>query len=120
MATSGRSIDELLPDITSWGERLARLTSGIERESFEHDEIRQLAVWKSVEVIGEAAGNVLKLHPEFVASHPELQLAEAYRMRNRLPHGYDSIDWAILWDTSAIHVPSLLARIEALRRSGSA
>ena len=120
MGSAGRSIDELLEDITSWGERLARFTSGIERAQFQHDEIRQLAVWKSVEVIGEAAGNILKLYPAFVAVHPELQFAEAYRMRNRLAHGYDSIDWAILWDTAAVHVPALIARIEALKRPGSA
>ena len=69
---------------------------------------------KSTEAIGEAAGNIPRREKPFAVSHPQLPLVEAYRMRNRLSNGYDTIDWEILWDTGTFHVPSLLAAIRDL------
>ena len=55
-----------------------------------------------------------RLHPEFQQQHPELDLVEAYRARNRLSHGYDAINWSIVWDTATVYVPSLTGKAAAL------
>jgi uncharacterized protein with HEPN domain len=107
----GRSTDELLVDVIVWGERIGRFTSGKTVDEFLANEILQLAVSKCIEAIGEASGSILRAHPGFDDEHPELELAEAYRMRNRLAHGYDTIDWLVVWDTVTVYIPNLVSRV---------
>ena len=35
-------------------------------------------------------------------------------MRNRLIHGYDSVDLDVLWDTIDVDLPPLIAEIEKI------
>ena len=120
MGQAGRSSLDLLENIVIWGERLARFLEGRSKEQFGSDELRQAAASKCVEAIGEASGDILRWHPDFASCNPGLALAEAYRMRNRLSHGYDSIDWSILWDTATIYVPELVTKIRAILADGKA
>lgn len=117
MDKPGRSVDELLADIVAWGERIERFTRGKTPDEFLADDILQLAVTKCIEIVGEASGNILRLHAGFEIQHPELELVEAYRMRNRLSHGYDTVDWLTVWDTAVVHVPALIGRVRALKSS---
>jgi uncharacterized protein with HEPN domain len=50
-----RSEREWLSDIVSWGERLQEHLAGIDRKTFFADKLKQDAVSKCVEAIGEAA-----------------------------------------------------------------
>jgi len=59
---------------------------------FARDEKTLIAVSKCVEVVGEAAAQLLKAFPEVQIEHPDLELAAARAMRNRLSHGYFDID----------------------------
>lgn len=114
MTRQGRSIRQLLESIQLWGERLARFIEDVPKEAFSTDELRQAGASKCVEAIGEASGEILRNHGEFAVAHPNLELAEAYRARNRLSHGYDRIDWEILWATATIYVPRLVADVRLL------
>jgi uncharacterized protein with HEPN domain len=109
MDKPGRSIRELSTDLVSWGERMERIVQGKSLEGFLADETLQLALSKCVETIGEASRNIIRHHPGFADAHPEFELVEAYRMRNRLAHGYDTIDWRIVWDTATTYVPALVS-----------
>ena len=115
----GRSLEQLLDSILGWGDRLARFVDGISKEVFSTDELRQAAS-KCIEAIGEASGEILRRHAAFAKAHPRLELTEAYRARNRLSHGYDTIDWQILWDTTTIYVPRLVADVRRLLLAGNA
>ncbi|MBN1444105.1 MAG: DUF86 domain-containing protein, partial [Planctomycetes bacterium] len=53
-------------------------------EDFERDRMRQLAVIKSIETIGEAAAGI---SDAFRRAHPEIPWREIVGMRNRLVHG---------------------------------
>jgi uncharacterized protein with HEPN domain len=81
-------------------------------EEFANDQVTHLAVWKCVEVLGEASSRIMKLDPSFPDRHPELQLKKAYEMRNRLTHGYSNVDLVILWGTVENFVPAM---VEAAR-----
>jgi uncharacterized protein with HEPN domain len=118
MGDSGRSLAHLLTNIVLWGERLSRFVAGVSKEEFGGDELRQAGASKCVEVIGEASGDILRRYQEFASRNPDLALAEAYRMRNRLSHGYDTIDWEILWDTAANYVPHLVEKVRTLLARG--
>lgn len=106
----GRSIAELLADLVSWGTRTERILRDRTLDAFLADEVLQLAVSKCVETMGEASRNLERHHPGFAKEHPELEIVEAYRMRNRLAHGYDTIDWRIVWDTATVYVPAMVSR----------
>ena len=120
MQDGARSLDRLLENIVFWGDRLARFMDGVSKEDFSRDELRQAGASKCIEAIGEASGEILKRHKTFANENPELELAAAYRARNRLSHGYDTIDSDTLWDTAKTHVPYLTANVRALLEKRSA
>ncbi|HVW54855.1 MAG TPA: HepT-like ribonuclease domain-containing protein [Rhizobiaceae bacterium] len=110
MVKSGRSVDDLLWHIVEWGERLDRVIGNVSWEAFSTSELHRLAASKCIDAIGEASGNLRRFHPDFVQNHPELSFEQAYRTRNRLSHGYDSIEWT----TARRYVPELVARARGL------
>lgn len=93
-------IDDLLGDIIKWGERVNSYISGHTFEAFLANIEKQDATIRCLEVMGEAAGNILRIDPEFQLRHPELRLREAYRARNRTAHGYGSINLDAIWETA--------------------
>ncbi len=87
-------------------------TRGIAESDFRRDRMRQDAVIRRLEIIGEAAGRTMKGDRQFAESLPELPLREAYEMRNFISHGYDAVDLAIVWDTVANDIPALRRALE--------
>lgn len=69
-----------------------------------------LAVVKSIEVIGEASTKVSDATQQQL---PAIDWSGIRQMRNRLIHGYDTIDPARVWDALSIDVPPLIAGLEA-------
>lgn len=90
--------------------RVARYCAEMNAASLAGDEMRLLAVVKSIEVIGEAA---TKVSDATQARVPGIGWLGVRRMRNRLIHGYDTIDVARVWDAVEIDIPPLIAALEA-------
>ena len=62
-----------------------------------------------MEIIGEAANRI----PEEVrAEYPELSWLQMIGARNRLIHGYDSVDFDILWVIVSHDLPILTRQLE--------
>jgi uncharacterized protein with HEPN domain len=61
--------------------------------------------------LGEAAGRV---SPAGQEKYTEIPWREVIGMRNRLVHGYDSVDLAILWDTIELDLPPLIFQLEKI------
>jgi len=104
---------ELCQHIVGWGGRIPAYVGEMGYEEFTRDGRTHLAVWKCVEVLGEASSRILKLDPDFASRYPELQLKAAYAMRNRLTHDYSDVDLAILWTTINDFIPPM---VDAARR----
>ena len=77
----------------------------------------QDAVAWNLTVIGEAAAMILSHDPDFADGYPGLPLRRARGMRNRIAHGYDSIDHHIVWFVVADELPGML---EHARRAKAA
>lgn len=92
------------------GRRVAQYCAGMSRERLQADEMRFLAVVKSIEIIGEAATKVSEATQARVAG---IDWRGIRRMRNRLIHGYDAIDPARVWDAVELDVPGLVDALEA-------
>jgi uncharacterized protein with HEPN domain len=70
-----------------------------------------LALLKLVEIVGEAAARI----PDSMrATHPEIPWREIIGTRNRLIHGYDAVDYDILWTIVTADFPPLARQIKAL------
>jgi len=94
--------------------RIQRYLEDIDEAVFFSDELRQDAVIRNMEIIGEASRNIGKHYPEFVAEHPEVPFSMAYEMRNALAHGYFKIDFVVVWKTIERDLPELEVMVEAL------
>ena len=88
------------------------LTKDKTRESLNRDIGLVLALMKSVEIIGEAAG---KLSDRFREEHATIPWDRIIGMRNRLIHAYYDINRDILWQTVVEDLPSLIRQLEAAR-----
>ena len=76
--------------------------------NFQKDMLRQRAVERNVEIMGEAINRILKVDPTF-----ELPNAKAIiNTRNRVIHGYDSVTTEFLWSLIIKHIPALKKDVE--------
>jgi uncharacterized protein with HEPN domain len=75
---------------------IAEFTAGKDFAAYETDRMLRSAVERQFEIIGEALGKAVKAEPTLVQEMPELPRIVA--LRNRLIHGYDSVDDEIVWD----------------------
>jgi uncharacterized protein with HEPN domain len=65
-------------------------------------------------VIGEAAARILSDFPEYAAAHPEVPWADIRGIRNRGVHGYDNLNFEVVWDTVTIDLPVLALQVSEL------
>ena len=84
---------------------------GVGLDKFLADIQLQDSVIRRIEVIGEAAG---RISPQFQKTRPEIPWQAMIGMRNRMIHGYDDIDFDIIWNTTQESIPLLLRLIEPL------
>ena len=75
----------------------------------------QDAVVRNIEILGEASNNLLKRFPEFTSSHPEVPWEAIYYMRNRIIHGYVSIDYELVWIVINKDLPELQNQLIAIK-----
>jgi uncharacterized protein with HEPN domain len=87
------------------------MTKEKKRDDLDDDRMLELALVRLMEIIGEAARRIT---PETRAKLPNIPWSDVVAMRNRLIHGYDSVDHDILWDTITRDLPSLLKAVDRL------
>lgn len=92
-------------------EEAVALSQGRLRADLDADRLLFLALLKLVEIAGEAATRI----PESVrAAHPEVPWREIIGTRNRLIHGYDTIDHDILWNIVTTDFPLLTCQLATM------
>lgn len=100
-----------LVDILEAAKLLQSFLEGVDREAFETDLLRQSAVTRQIEIVGEAAK---RLSGEFKERHPGVPWREMAGMRDILIHAYDHVDIDQLWTAATVSVPELIERIQKL------
>lgn len=78
------------------------------RADLDTDRMLNLALVRLVEVIGEAAWRVPE---ECRTRHPQVPWRQIVGMRNRLIHGYDTVNFDILWTIIQEDLPSLINQL---------
>lgn len=92
-------------------ERINRYTAGMDEAGFLGNELVQDAVIRNIEILGEASNSIQRVAPEFAARHGDIPWQVMYTMRNRVSHGYDKVDFEIVWKTIQSDLPGLYAQI---------
>jgi uncharacterized protein with HEPN domain len=80
-------------------------------DQLQDDRVLQLALVQLIEIVGEAASRI----PEGTRqSNPQIPWQLAADMRNKLIHGYDLIEFAVVFDTVKDNLPPLVAQLDAI------
>lgn len=87
------------------------MVRGKERSELNTNRMLELALVRLVEIIGEAAAHIT---PELQAQHPSFPWHQVVGMRNRLIHGYDTVDLDILWQTIEVDLPLLIEHLTTM------
>jgi uncharacterized protein with HEPN domain len=113
--TNGKSarIPDYMEHIISAIGQIEKYSLGLDRKRFVENDMAQDAIIRQFEIIGEAARRIIVTDPEFTKKYPALELEAAYRMRNALAHGYETVNLQTVWDTIGQKLPIL--KSEALR-----
>ena len=86
------------------------MTEGKTRADLDEDRQLNLALVRLLEIIGEAA---IRIPKEDQARYTDISWPEIVSLRNRLIHGYDTVDFDIVWQIIKQDLPGL---IESLKK----
>ena len=84
---------------------------GKTRRDLQRDRLLQLGLVRLIEIVGEAAARVSDQTRD---AYPGIPWAQIVSTRNRLIHGYDFVDYDILWKTVEEDLPDLIRALEKL------
>ena len=100
-----------LADIRQETERIPAFIEGMTAAAFANDAKTQYAVRLAIAHIGEA---VKHLPAEVTNAVPDVPWRQIAGMRDRLLHGYNTVDVTIVWRVATVSVPELAAAVNAM------
>ena len=83
-----------IEDILESIKNIEFFSNGLTKEGLTNDLIRQFAIMRALEIIGEAAKNISL---EFKEKYPKVPWREIIGTRDIITHGYFKIDIEIVW-----------------------
>jgi uncharacterized protein with HEPN domain len=96
-------------DMLDAARTVEQLSAGLDFTQYSNDRRTQLAVERSLEIIGEAAGRVSAL---FRKAHPEIPWRQVIGQRNVLIHEYGEIKQERIWKVVVENVPQLIESLK--------
>jgi len=78
--------------------------------AYKTNKLLKRAIERELEIVGEAAGRILKIDPGF----PIENARKIVDLRNWVIHGYDIIDDVIIWGIISIQLPILKDQVAVL------
>lgn len=110
-----RRRDKTLFDILRAINEMESFRADVMKEDFLKTRSLQLIFEREFEIIGEALNRLLRSDDACF-----YEIRDAHKivgLRNVLAHGYDIIDYEVLWDAADQNVPALKADVERLLAS---
>lgn len=100
-----------LQDILTEARYAQQFLHGVTVEQLSENPEKERAVLRSLEIIGEAARNI----PESVRKkYPQVEWRKMTGTRDRLIHGYRTVEMQRVWDTVQEDLPVLQSQIEQI------
>jgi uncharacterized protein with HEPN domain len=107
-----RELKFYLWDIRGAGEDILRFTKDKELADYQQDAMLCAAVERKFEIIGEALSQAEQLYPRLrglIDDSPQI-----IAFRNRVIHGYSSLDNHLVWSIVQVYLQPLLKRVDTL------
>ncbi len=101
----------LISEMIDAAEQAQALVAGVDLDEFETDRQRRDALLWNFTVLGEAAA---QLDAAVKDRFPEIPWAQPARLRNRIIHGYWSIDLEILHTTATDLLPEFVEQLRGV------
>jgi uncharacterized protein with HEPN domain len=111
MSSDARGWPLRLKDMIAAIVEIRAFTAGMSFAAFRDDPRTLKAVLWDLSLVGEAARHVPRA---VAAAHPEIPWAPMRDLRNRILHGYDTVDAEIVWQVVQAELPPVLAALERL------
>lgn len=105
-------VDQSLLDIAIAGRLIETFIAEADGPArLEGDPLLSSAIAWQLSIVGEA---VKRLSAELRQAHLDVPWSAMARMRDRVTHGYDTIDWSIVWHVVTSELPQAVAQVEAI------
>jgi uncharacterized protein with HEPN domain len=104
----------LLTEMIDAAEQAQHLVSDLAVTELEADRQRRDALLCNFTVLGEAAG---RLSDEIKVRFPDVAWQQPARLRNRIVHGYWSIDLGVLHTTASEQLPAFVGDLREVLRA---
>ena len=95
---------------------IQEFVSGVDFGAYQDNLLLRSAVERQLEIVGEALGQAANEDEKLEELIPAIPRIVA--LRNRVIHGYDSVDDEIVWDIVQSDVPVLRSRLRDLLDEG--
>ncbi|UMX47826.1 MAG: DUF86 domain-containing protein [Candidatus Nealsonbacteria bacterium DGGOD1a] len=92
-------------------ESVEQFTKGVSKKDFWNNDEKQSAIFRKLEIIGEAANHTSTL---FRKKYPEIPWRDVCGLRNRLIHEYFGINAERVWNIIKDDLPVLKKQIEII------
>ena len=87
------------------------MADGKTRADLDSDRRLNLSLVRLLEITGEAAAHI-SAHAQ--TRYSQIEWSDIVGLRNRLIHGYDTVDFDILWQIVTDDLPALVAELEKI------
>jgi uncharacterized protein with HEPN domain len=106
---------KLVEDIRDAAAFILEASKDMSSEQFSHNRLVRQAVERNFQIIGEAARRLTKADEVTAAGLGPV--ARVIAFRNIIVHGYDSMDYEVVWSVIKHDLPSLSQKATELLRS---
>jgi len=106
-----REFLDFVEDILDAMDKAEILVEGFTYEEFEADFRTNFAVIRALEIIGEASKRVPM---DVRRQYPEIPWRGMAGMRDRIIHGYDTVDLQIVWDVVQQDIPEIKPQVQRI------
>lgn len=87
---------------------------GLSEEAFLDDMRTQHAVAMSLIIIGENGKRLLRKCPDWVKQNSHVPWLQMANIRDRIAHGYETLNFVTIWKTVRDELPPLLQMLEPI------
>ncbi len=102
---------DFVEDILDAMDKAELLLDGVMYDDLVSDFRINFAVFRALEIVGEATKRLpISLRDQY----PNVPWKEMAGMRDRIIHGYDTVDYLIVWDTVKKRIPIVKPQIQQI------
>jgi uncharacterized protein with HEPN domain len=91
--------------------KVNRFIRNVDWDGFRANDEKASAVYGQLVILGEAC---TRLSLETRVQYGDVPWRQIIGMRNRIIHGYDEVNWGIVWQIATEHVPLLIGQFSVI------